>query len=575
MNSKKSLRNGINMIFLSVWLIIFVLQIIYIYTLYRKTVNDTQIQFYSCMDSTYGILEKKINTGKQIAKFISNDSLTFSFFQCNDAQQCQILWNSIITPVKNTYDITSERFYALCFNNEQELIASSDDADLQLIHAARDALGAFKLNTENINFYTTSNSPFSNMLFFSFYDIKLPDINSVGTKHIGTIVVAGKVNTEELLRQSGLSRQVRLSLRNDKSEENNIILTQGLSDEQQLFWERNISSTKWYLCGSSNVETPISTGIILLIAETGFMTILFVLMQKFVKRSIFVPLYKISDFLEDYSITKKNKRIDLKNQTEIGNVADKIDKMVDDIEQLSHRIIQTQQKLYESEIAQKDAKLYALQAQLNPHFMYNTLDCICGIANISNVPLIPDITVALAKMLRYNLSEGSDVPLSREIELIKNYLTIMEIRRPDCFTAEFHISAEAENLLCPKMLLQPIVENIFMHGFDDYYIQDAHIIISAESKNDCLLITIFDDGCGIPKEKQASVIHSLETDDYSFYFSTDGSNHIGLLNIQNRIKLEYGNDFGLNIESEEGEFTKVTLKLPIIVNTTPNREGLD
>lgn len=563
MNAKKSLKNGINIIFVSIWLIIFVMQIIYIYTLYRKSVNDAHSQFLEYMDSAYNVLERKIHTATRISETITKDPQTFNFFQCTETEQQQKYWESVITPVKNIYDIASEKFYIFCFNPEQELIASSDDANLQLIHASRDAFSAFKSNNIKLNFYTTSNTPFTDILFFSFYDIKISDVNTVGTRHLGTVVLVGTINNEEFLRQAGINRQIKFTLQYGGDTENGIILTPGVSGETQLFWQKSIETTNWYLCGSSNVDTPISTGIILLIAETIFMTILFLLMQTFVKRSIFVPLYKISNFLDDYSITKKNTRIDLKNQTEIGNVANKIDTMVDNIENLSHHIVQTQQKLYESEIAQKEAELYALQAQLNPHFLYNTLDCICGIANVFKVPLIPDITSALAKMLRYNLAGGHEVSLLQEIELVKNYLTIMDARRPDCFTAEFHISADTENLLCPKMLLQPIIENVFMHGFDDY-IQNALITVSAELKNDCLLITIFDNGCGISEEKQAFIIHSFESIDYSVYFSSKQSGHIGLLNIQSRIKLNYGDNFGLNIESKENEFTKITIKLPKI-----------
>lgn len=110
-----------------------------------------------------------------------------------------------------------------------------------------------------------------------------------------------------------------------------------------------------------------------------------------------------------------------------------------------------------------------------------------------------------------------------------------------------------------------------MHGFDDY-IQNALIIVSAELKNDCLFITIFDNGCGISEEKQACIMHSFESVDYSVYFSSKQSGHIGLLNIQSRIKLNYGDNFGLNIESKENEFTKITIKLPKITNRKKNNE---
>ena len=505
MKSKKSLRNGINLIFLIVWLIIFMIQIVYIYTMYRKSVNDTQATFSNTMISAHAALEKKIHTATQLSKVISNDIKTIEYFQCADENQRKILWQNTIEPLQVAYNMTAEQFYAFSFDPSKNLIASSDSPSLQLVYAVHETYEAFKTNNEPLSFYSISDTPFTDMFFFLFCDITTPDPDHVGIKNLGTIAIAGRINKDELIRQIGLNEKIKLAFRYCHDEKTDVVLTSGTSDTEQLFWEESVSDTNWNLYGCSDIDTPITTGIILLALETMFMSGLFVLMQQFVKKNIFIPLNKISEFLKHYSLTQKNQRINLHNKTEIGNVADKIDEMVGSIETLSRSIIETQQKLYESEIAKKDASLYALQAQLNPHFLYNTLDCICGIANVFNAPLIPDITSALAKMLRYNLSEGNDVPLIREIELVKNYLTIMEARRPDCFTTEFHINSETENLIVPKMLLQPIIENIFIHGLDDY-IHDARIIISAKSENNYLLITISDNGCGISEDNYFRIL---------------------------------------------------------------------
>ena len=240
-----------------------------------------------------------------------------------------------------------------------------------------------------------------------------------------------------------------------------------------------------------------------------------------------------------------------------------IDEMIERIESLSRHIVQTQQRLYESEIAQKDASLYALQAQLNPHFMYNTLDCICGIANVSGTPQIADVAVALATMLRYSLSGKTIVPLTEEIEIVKNYLSIMEVRHPNFFTAELNISPEAEELMCPKMLLEAIMENTFKDGFVPRT-KNAHIVISANADTDRLIITIFDNGKGFPKETLSELLSNFKQLNNSFYLPSNNSTHIGLINIQSRIRLNHGKDYGLNIESEEGKFSKIILNLPII-----------
>ena len=362
----------------------------------------------------------------------------------------------------------------------------------------------------------------------------------------------------------GLDKKVRLVLRFNGDEETDVELIPGLEESSNYFYKtQNVDSSNWGLCGSATLNTPISSGSILLIAETIFMSALSLVIQLYIKRNVFSPLYQISDFLNNYPLTKKKLHLNLQNDTEIGIIANKIDEMTERIEALSRHIVQTQQRLYESEIAQKDASLYALQAQLNPHFMYNTLDCICGIANVSSTPQIADVAVALATMLRYSLSCKTIVPLMEEIEIVKNYLSIMEVRHPNFFTAEFNISPEAEELMCPKMLLQPIIENTFKHGFVPRT-KNAHIVISANVDTNRLIITIFDNGKGFPKETLSELLNNFKQLNNSFYLPSNNSTHIGLINIQSRIRLNYGQDYGLNIESEEGKFSKIILNLPII-----------
>lgn len=564
MKPKKSLRSRINLIFLIVWLIIFFMQAIYIAVQYRRAYTDAQAAFENTMSSAHSVLTDKVQISAQLLKGLIDDQNIEKYFQCTDKNQQKQMWQSLVSPIKNAYSITSEQYYALSFDNMCELIDSSSGTTKELIHAAHNAYDFFDGNKENLVFYSTSGTPFTDMYFFSFQQIKTPDPDRIGMKFLGTVVVAGKVNKAEFMRESGLDKKVRLVLRFNGDEETDVELIPGLEEGSNYFYKtQNVDSSNWVLCGSAALSTPISSGLILLIAETIFMSALFLVIQLYIKRNVFSPLYKISDFLNDYSLTKKKSHLNLQNDTEIGIIANKIDEMIERIESLSRHIVQTQQRLYESEIAQKDASLYALQAQLNPHFMYNTLDCICGIANVSGTPQIADVAVALATMLRYSLSGKTIVPLTEEIEIVKNYLSIMEVRHPNFFTAEFNISPAAEELMCPKMLLQPIIENTFKHGFVPRT-KNAHIVISANVDTDRLIITIFDNGKGFPKEILSELLNNFKQLNNSFYLPSNNSTHIGLINIQSRIRLNYGKDYGLNIESEEGKFSKIILNLPII-----------
>lgn len=563
MKKGRSLRRGINLIVLCLWLIIFVMQSVYIIALYHKTHAEAQATFEKSMEAAHSVLERKVQAGEQLSKLVANDMEIAEYFQCNDAQRRQTMWNTVTALLQSTYLIAAEQYCALSFDPSLRLIDASGGVNTDLVQAAREAYAFYAEKEESLVFYMPSDTTFNDMFFFLFYDIKIPSANYIGMDFLGTIAVAGKVNQIEFMRQAGFSENVRLVLRYNGTDGVEVVLMPGVAKESHahFLWKQSINTTNWRMECSSYADTYIPEGFVLILMEIIFMSALFFGMQRFINSNIFSPLYKISDFLQQYSLTQKNKRIHLQNQTEIGRVADKIDEMIDDTEQLSRRMMQTQQKLYESEIAQKEASLYALQSQLNPHFMYNTLDCICGIANVSGVPQIADVAVALAKMLRYGLSEKMTVPLYEEIEIVKNYLSIMEVRRPNFFTTEYVISEEAEALPCPKMLLQPIIENTFKHGFNTY-VENARIVISAKVEDDGLVISIFDNGRGIAKEKAAAIQQSLDTLEHTYYIPEKGAVHIGLINIQNRIRLKYGNEYGLLMESEEGKFTKIILRLP-------------
>ena len=562
MKPRHSLRKAINLIFFIVWLIIFLAQIIYIYTLYIKSLNDAQTSFSNSMVMTSSILEEKLDIGTKLLETITNNKKLFEYFDnSNDADRAA-LWQELTEPIHSVYNITSEHFYALAFDASANFI-NADDIDPKLVDAAHTAYMNFKKNDERICFYSISDTPYANMFFFIFDDITLPSYNEVNLTKLGTTAVAGIINTYEIIRPAGLDKNTRITLHSSTNPENDVVLSPGLDDSDKFLWKQGLGSSTWFISGSTSVDTPISLSIILLATETLVMSILFLVIQQFVRRSIMEPLFEISDFLQHYSLLDKGKRIALKSKTEIGDVANKINEMVDEIERLSRHIVYTQQQLYEREIAHKNTSLYALQAQLNPHFMYNTLDCICGIANVSGVPEIADIAVALSKILRYNLSKNKTVSFLEEIDIAKKYLTIMQARQSDPFTAKFSIPDEVKELKCLKMLLQPIIENSFRHGFKNRP-KDALITVSAIIIDDCLLVTVFDNGLGISQEKLYSIRHTLNTLNNSLSVWSEGSSHIGLINIQNRIRLNYGDKFGIHIESEENKFTRVILRLPII-----------
>ena len=165
MKPKKSLRSRINLIFLIVWLIIFFMQAIYIAVQYRRAYTDAQAVFENTMSSAHSVLTDKVQISAQLLKGLIDDPNIEKYFQCTDKNQQKQMWQSLVSPIKNAYSITSEQYYALSFDNMCELIDSSSGTTKELIHAAHNAYDFFDGNKENLVFYSTSGTPFTDMYY--------------------------------------------------------------------------------------------------------------------------------------------------------------------------------------------------------------------------------------------------------------------------------------------------------------------------------------------------------------------------------------------------------------------------
>jgi len=209
----------------------------------------------------------------------------------------------------------------------------------------------------------------------------------------------------------------------------------------------------------------------------------------------------------------------------------------------------------------KNAELIALQAQINPHFLYNTLDQLYWMGIRYNVPDISDLVIDLSKFYKLSLSKGkSIVTLENEIDLIKAYVNIQNVRFDNIITLEILIEKEYQKISIPKITLQPIVENAILHGICQKE-EPGTIKITSHSENGNLYIKISDDGQGMNEETLASLLNNQQP-----------SSHVvhgyGLNNINSRIKYFYGSEYGLEIKSEYNLGTEVTIKIPL----TPNNE---
>nr|WP_249316520.1 histidine kinase [Bacillus sp. FJAT-50079] len=274
--------------------------------------------------------------------------------------------------------------------------------------------------------------------------------------------------------------------------------------------------------------------------------------------TIFISLRLTSPIKELIKSIKEIKQKDMKldintNSTdEVGILAQTIKNMVGTIDTLF-------MKEYRLEIANKDNQLKALQAQINPHFIYNTLQSIGTIALQNDVPRIYDLTTSFGKMMRYNMNTSEPiVPLAKEIDHIKDYLELQKQRFKQNLIYHINLENELKDLLIPKMILQPLVENYFKHGFkQDVY--PGEIWINIENQNaKLLIITVEDNGIGMDSRKLQSVQQMLKDPQ-----TIGKSESIGLHNVLSRIQLYFHEQAQIEISNRNPNGFKIVLSVPL------------
>lgn len=227
---------------------------------------------------------------------------------------------------------------------------------------------------------------------------------------------------------------------------------------------------------------------------------------------------------------------------------------------MAHRVNESIETTYVYALKNKQMELRMLRYQINPHFMYNTLNTISALAEIEGVENIVQMTTCLSKILKYNVRGGDEVFVEDEVEYVRNYLRIQNIRFPGRFQIRVCIAPEAKKCRMLKFLIQPILENAVGHGLE-HKRTDARIDVDAFIKDDDLLISVYDNGVGMDGETLRRLNTYLSaTDDGSMQDGSD-ENGIGLGNVNSRIKNYYGTNYGVSIFSEKDVFTQVVIRV--------------
>jgi two-component system sensor histidine kinase YesM len=263
----------------------------------------------------------------------------------------------------------------------------------------------------------------------------------------------------------------------------------------------------------------------------------------------------LSDAMKDVRKGNFDTCITLHGNDELSGLADDFNAMVVDINGLMNEVYNTQKE-------KRQKELQVLQSQINPHFIYNTLDTLQWKALEYEANEIADLIMSLSSFFRISLNKGKEfISLDKELEHVKSYLTIQQFRYNDILEYEINCDNSLYSCYLPKILIQPLVENAIYHGIKPK-LNKGIIKINVFKENNILNIEVSDDGVGIKKEKLEKIRYNLKE-----HLTSD---NYGLYNVSQRVYLYYGNDYGLTIQSSENVGTCITIKLPIIMENDIN-----
>lgn len=284
-------------------------------------------------------------------------------------------------------------------------------------------------------------------------------------------------------------------------------------------------------------------------------------------RSIAQPIFRLMSYMRRAETGNLRPGRWSDRADEIGMLGNSYNRMLAQIRQLiSLNELRERQK--------RDAEMRSLQEHIKPHFLYNTLDTIHWMARKEGAEDVSGMVGALSRLFRIGLSKGQDyIPLHSEIEHMTSYLQIQQTRYRDRLQYTLNIPEELRDLLVLKLLLQPLIENAIYHGIKGRR-GPGHIRVEARLEHNRLLLTVQDNGAGMSNERLAEMQHLLEAPLASLEASSPGitGKSYGMLNVQARLRLSFGDEYGIELDSQEGEGTSVTIIHPLMRELPPTKQ---
>jgi len=327
-----------------------------------------------------------------------------------------------------------------------------------------------------------------------------------------------------------------------------------LREKNSIYAKEYLNNGEWQIVGVSFTEELINEqtkeAIKLLLINMLWCTVVSIIITFVFSRRISKPVRELSDAMRmfekhaDKYIPRDDTKLGI---YEISVLSESFDHMVRKIQELVERVKMEEKTL-------RKAELRALQTQINPHFLYNTLDSIQWMCEQDKSKDAGEMVNALAKLFRISISKGNElISINNELEHAKNYLVIQSYRYQDRFTYKFTSKGNVEKYMCNKIMLQPIIENALLHGIDVME-GEGKIEIQVKEEANSILFSVSDNGIGMTKEQSVKILKHDMSDKFG----------IGIKNVNDRIKIYFGQEYGLSIKSELDKGTTIYIKIPKI-----------
>lgn len=506
------------------------------------------------LNQVTGKVDVFYDTMNHVATSLAYSPTTYDYFN-QDSLNRVISLDDMASVFSNTVrledDIAGIYLYDMNMNRIASMGTEMDSENIaRVIKENLEYSGMFYLRQIGVPYYS---------IYFPVYDLKSRQYG----KQIGMCVFVMRTdNFGEFLGDVKVTDHTQIYL----IDGNNKVLVTGEREKSEELDESELESTDdfyvsvkavkmtgWRVISrvpQNELKSDVGQSMAAVLISYAIAFVLLGFLVYFCYRRIVHPIQKVDGFIKQV-VSKPEARMNVERNDEIGNVIISLNQMLDEKELMDSKVQESQKRVYEAELAKKQLQVLAYRNQINPHFLYNTFECIRAMALYYDADEIAEITMALSKVFRFAVKGDNIVTVEEEVNYIKEYAKIIDYRFMGKIEINLDIDEEVKSKNVIKLMLQPLVENAVFHGVEQK-MNGGEVDVSIHMKNpDEMILTVEDNGLGIEPKKLKELQETLGT--------SESQKGVGMANIYQRIKLFYGEDTTFDIQSEEGVGTKITI----------------